>query len=116
LHTATLLPSGKVLVVGGDGYGILASAELYDPKANSWTSAGSLSTARMQHTATLLPNGKVLVVGGYYGIHAGNYGASAELYDPGANRWTSAGSPTRIPRARAARSGVGSARPGPGAR
>ena len=33
LHTATLLPSGKVLVAGGDNShrGILSSAELYDP-------------------------------------------------------------------------------------
>ena len=31
-HTATLLPNGRVLVVGGDHFGAaVASAELYDP-------------------------------------------------------------------------------------
>ena len=76
-HTATLLPSGKVLVAGGLGNaGYLASAELYDPVTNTWSAAGNLTTARNQHTATLLPSGKVLVAGGY---NAGKL-ASAELY------------------------------------
>jgi hypothetical protein len=65
LHTATLLPNGKVLVAGGDnGGGILSSAELYDPASGTWSVTGSLNTARRSHTATLLPNGKVLVEGG----------------------------------------------------
>jgi hypothetical protein len=35
-HPATLLPSGKVLVAGGNGNrGILPSAELYDPATRS---------------------------------------------------------------------------------
>ena len=64
-HTATLLPSGKVLVAGGTNLDSSnpASAELYDPVANSWSSAGSMSAARAAHTATLLPSGKVLVAG-----------------------------------------------------
>ncbi|HEX8076258.1 MAG TPA: kelch repeat-containing protein, partial [Chthoniobacterales bacterium] len=39
LHTATLLPNGKVLVVGGtlDLNSDLASAELYDPATGTWT-------------------------------------------------------------------------------
>ena len=46
-HTATLLPSGKVLVAGGyDGSGVLSSAELYDPASGTWTATGSMSTAR----------------------------------------------------------------------
>ena len=61
-HTATLLPNGKVLVVGGfggPGSTILSSAEVYDPASNSWSGAGSMTDARRLHTATLLPNGKV---------------------------------------------------------
>ena len=63
-HTATLLPNGKVLVVGGMYVnGFLATAELYDPVTGAWTPTGSLSQAHAFHTATLLPNGKVLVAG-----------------------------------------------------
>ena len=66
-HTATLLPNGKVLVVGGQEgpISILSSAELYDPGTGRWSSTGNLRTARASHTATLLSNGKVLIAGGY---------------------------------------------------
>ncbi len=67
-HTATLLPSGKVLVAGGSNGSDLSSAELYDPASGTWTATGSLGTARDSHTATLLPNGKVLVAGGNNGV------------------------------------------------
>ena len=79
LHTATLLPSGKVLVAGGYSNGYLASAELYDPATGLWTATGSMGPPRDEHTATLLPSGKVLVAGGRRII--GSLG-SAELYDP----------------------------------
>jgi N-acetylneuraminic acid mutarotase len=82
-HTATLLPNGKVLVSGGyNGTAALGSAELYDPAScsgttGSWSSTGSLTTARYNHTATLLQNGKVLVSGGQ---DTTGPIASAELY------------------------------------
>src|SRR5207244_12785024 len=80
-HTATLLLNGKVLVVGGAGLsGILASAELYDPRTGVWSVTGNLNTARRFHTATLLPTGMVLVAGG--SGTANNGLASAELYNP----------------------------------
>src|SRR5215813_855417 len=48
LHTATLLPSGLVLVVGGldETFNATASAELYDPASGTWTATGNLNTAR----------------------------------------------------------------------
>src|SRR5213078_2182015 len=87
-HTATLLPSGKVLVAGGSNGSDLSSAELYDPASGTWTATGSLGTARDAHTATLLPNGKVLVAGGSTGSGL----SSAELYDPASGTWTTTGS------------------------
>ena len=61
-HSATLLPDGKVLVVGGQGDSYNVNAEMYDPAGNGWNVAGSLSNwrtpAQYNHSATLLPNGK----------------------------------------------------------
>ena len=65
--TATLLPDGRVLVVGGlkgGPYSNSDTAELYDFATNSWRPAGTLTSPRAHHTATLLPDGDVLVVGG----------------------------------------------------
>ena len=90
IHRATLLPNGKVLVVGGFGESsAIANAELYDPSSGTWTATGSLATARSECTATLLPNRKVLAAGGFNDSGAI---ASAELYDPASGTWTATGS------------------------
>ena len=88
--TATLLPNGLVLVVGGlDGnFAFSNSAELYDPANGTWTPTGNLITRRTDHTATLLPNGLVFVAGGLGG-HGGL--ASAELYDAATGTWAATG-------------------------
>jgi N-acetylneuraminic acid mutarotase len=106
-HTATLLTSGKVLVVGGSNNGncasfnltTLDSAELYDPVTGSWSVTGSLKQPRANHTATLLPSGLVLVVGGVVAT-AGSFHtiSTAELYDPVARNWSFTGNLT-APRA-----------------
>jgi N-acetylneuraminic acid mutarotase len=90
-HTATLLPNGKVLVVGGDSSG---SAELYDPATGTWSVTSSLNIARHLHTTTLLPNGKVLVAGGTTNANPPDFGVtkSAELYDPTTGQWSTTGS------------------------
>ncbi len=101
-HTATLLPSGKVLVAGGwqidnaGNYDYLASAELYDPATGTWTATGDLAGPRTFHTATLLSDGRVLVAGGKT-RGADGYGqsiATAELYDPATGIWTPTGDMT----------------------
>jgi hypothetical protein len=90
-HTATLLPSGKVLVAGGNnnnGNGP-NTAELYDPVTGTSSITGNLNTGRSAHTATILPNGKVLVAGGT-NFPEGELN-SAELYDPATGTWSSTG-------------------------
>jgi len=89
-HTATLLQTGKVLVVGGTttgrGTDLLDSAELYDPATNTWSPTSHLSHARASHSATLLRDGTVLVAGGLYA--GAETLTSAEVYDPASGRWT----------------------------
>jgi hypothetical protein len=83
-HTATVLASGRVLIVGGTNgpkdYPHLA--ELFDPQTNTFQEGIPGYTARTGHTATLLNDGRVLVAGG-----AGLSGvlASAFLYNPQTN-------------------------------
>ncbi len=69
-HTATLLPSGKVLVTGGEHVSTvpfhsfdvkLSTTELFDPTTGTWASGPSMQTERTWATATLLANGRVLI-------------------------------------------------------
>src|ERR1700675_388982 len=99
-HTATLLPSGRVLIAGGAESGsltTLASSELYDPAIGTFTRTGDLTAARFAHTATLLPSGHVLIAGGFNPAGGSNALASAELYDPASEPFTRTGDLT-VPR------------------
>ncbi len=82
-HATTLLPDGRVLVLGGapsiNNPASVATAEVYDPAANSWSSFPSMTAARQYHTATALADGRVLVLGGYVNTAT----PFPEIYTPG---------------------------------
>ena len=87
--TATVLAggsvNGQVLIAGGAVAGApTATAELYNPSTQTFTTIKSMNVARVGHTATLLNNGSVLVVGGDPTGKAG----TAELYNPTTGIWT----------------------------
>ncbi len=91
-HTATLIATGQVLVVGGNGGGTtLNTTELYSPATNTWKGSGNLSTPRYLHTATVLASGKVLVAGGFGAAAL----SSAEVYDPALGTFSATGAMTK---------------------
>lgn len=67
-HTATLLPDGSVLFVGGyTADGMAASAERFDPATETLTHYASPMLARAGHAAVAQPDGRVLIAGGEQG-------------------------------------------------
>jgi hypothetical protein len=97
-HTATLLPSGKVLVAGGATIGEIGkatptnTAELFDPVTGTFTPLSqntlpvTMVSARADYQATLLLNGQVLLTGGLSTSETGSVlndpVNTAELFDP----------------------------------
>jgi hypothetical protein len=98
LHTATQLPNGRWLLVGGVGTNNdpQAACEIYDPVLDTFTASAPMLIPRMGHTATLLPNGKVFVSGGLRALTVTPTQLSAvhdateltEVYDPATDTWT----------------------------
>ena len=63
----TILPNGRVLVVGGTSAGTrgLRVASIFDPVARTWSRTSSMAQGRYYPTLTVLPNGNVLAVSGH---------------------------------------------------
>jgi hypothetical protein len=83
---ATILPDGTVLAVGGskndeDANTKSLKADLFDPVANTFSSAGSNAFPRLYHSgALLLPDATVALVGG--NPTRGTYESHIEVYAP----------------------------------
>ena len=76
-HAMVILPSGRVLVIGGtsDDHTLLTSTEIYDPVAQRFGPGPALVAGRykLAGSAAVLPDGRVVVAGG---------GPGVEIIDP----------------------------------
>jgi MYXO-CTERM domain-containing protein len=83
--SATTLPDGRVIAIGGDNFGKVSNtAEIYDPTTAKWTLTPPMASTHRFHHALLLADGLVAVAGGD--------SSHTDFYDPKANTWR-AGTP-----------------------
>lgn len=88
--TATLLPSGRVLVAGGGAYpsfsfptpNAAGPIDLYDPLTRGFIPGPALLHPRMLHTATPLLDGRVLLAGGATTGFGSPSTETCEIFDP----------------------------------
>ncbi len=104
-HTATLLPDGRVMIIGGHSgdwenrRAVAKSVLLWNPANNQWTTGSDLAQGHTSHNAILLPSGDVLVGGGYdeveitslSDIRQINASHALELWDHSTGSWSNAG-------------------------
>jgi hypothetical protein len=103
-HTATLLPSGTVMVSGGISK--MRPSDLYNPASQTFSTTGGLLHQRQRHISLLLTNpawgslvGKVLAIGGAYtgsAVFGGIQVAldTVELFDPSTGQFSLFGTMT----------------------
>lgn len=67
-HTATPLPDGRVVIMGGNRHGMaLDGVEVFNPVTEEFDSVCSLKDPRYGHTATAIDGNRILVIGGQRG-------------------------------------------------
>ena len=106
IWSGVLLNDGTVLFTGGwefeggsdcDNGRPIASAEIFDPRTETFTEVGPMTTPRFGATTTLLADGRVLVAGGLLGPRSKcgptlKVDPGAELYDPSTRSFAPTGS------------------------
>jgi galactose oxidase len=73
-----VLPDGRVHVSGGNDSG---KTSIYNPAADTWTAAATMTIPRGYHGSTTLPDGRVFTLGGSWSGGVG--GKNAEVWSPG---------------------------------
>lgn len=95
------LPSGRVLLAGGQEVGLgvgavntdRAQSWEYDPTAGTWSSVGPLIASRSATPWVTLADGRILVAGGFHDVsdYSATLLASAEIYNPTTKSWVTGG-------------------------
>jgi hypothetical protein len=94
--TATLLPTGQVLLAGGEHVtggipeSVTATAEMYDSTTGAFTLTTPLPSPLAGQTATVLADGRVLVAGGSSTDPLGGTSTTAYLFTPSSGTWATA--------------------------
>jgi N-acetylneuraminic acid mutarotase len=85
--TATLMPDGNVVAVGGYGASdnLTATAEIYYSTSAVWSALPSMSTPRALHAAALLNDGRLMVIGG---LGVSGALSTVEAYNFATNTWS----------------------------
>jgi hypothetical protein len=86
--------TARVMILGGGSPQATDTTEIIDLSKTplAWTDSGKMSRPRIQGNSVLLPNGKVLALGGSAQNEDVNSASlPADLYDPVAKTWSSAG-------------------------
>lgn len=87
-HASTLLPDGRVLIVGGFGNPYIAESEIYDPVTGAFTPTGSMHFGRQFPSIVHLEDGRILVHGAAF-----DEVPPPEIYDPAAGTFSLVESP-----------------------
>lgn len=87
-HSASLLPTGELLIIGGsvsydDEDEENPITERFEPTTGQSRPAAALPFDQYEHTATVLPDGTVLVLG--------DMDQRGQVYDPATDRWRTIG-------------------------
>ena len=87
-HTVTQLPTGDLVVAGGQDLGgtPLSACYRWNSASGSFSILAALGTARRKHAAVMTRDGGVMVIGGFG--PTGQTLSTTEVYDPVADAWT----------------------------